>query len=397
MVIAGEYSGKENFALDKITMEVLKKIFLERDPIGCISLFMPTHRAGRESEQDPIRFKNLLREAEERLMAGGIRSAEVRAILKEPRRLLQNRGFWQGQIEGLAVFFSPGTFHFFRLPLPFKELVVVTSRFHIKPLLPMLVSDGLFYILALSQKQVRLLEGTRHTVDEIDLEGMPQSLSEAFPDASLDRQLQFHTGTPSGSGERAAMFHGHDISNESKDRILRWFRMLDRQLRGFLANGRPPLVLAGVDLLFPIYQDANTYPYLIEGGISGNPEGLKPEELHGQAWELVEPFFRKTREEATARYRQLAGTGQTSTDVKEAVSAAHHGRVEVLFVAVGMQVWGRFDPEKDRVDVHESPEPDDEDLLDLAAMESLIKGGTVYAVRPEEVPDQVPLAAVFRY
>jgi hypothetical protein len=290
MVIAGEYSGKENFALDKITMEVLKKIFLERDPIGCISLFMPTHRAGRESEQDPIRFKNLLREAEERLMAGGIRSAEVRAILKEPRRLLQNRGFWQGQIEGLAVFFSPGTFHFFRLPLPFKELVVVTSRFHIKPLLPMLVSDGLFYILALSQKQVRLLEGTRHTVDEIDLEGMPQSLSEAFPDASLDRQLQFHTGTPSGSGERAAMFHGHDISNESKDRILRWFRMLDRQLRGFLANGRPPLVLAGVDLLFPIYQDANTYPYLIEGGISGNPEGLKPEELHGQAWELVEPF-----------------------------------------------------------------------------------------------------------
>jgi hypothetical protein len=60
-------------------------------------------------------------------------------------------------------------------------------------------------------------------------------------------------------------------------------------------------------------------------------------------------------------------------------------------------VWGRFDPEKDRVDVHESPEPDDEDLLDLAAMESLIKGGTVYAVRPEEVPDQVPLAAVFRY
>ena len=97
------------------------------------------------------------------------------------------------------------------------------------------------------------------------------------------------------------------------------------------------------------------------------------------------------------RYRQLAGTGQTTTDVKEAVSAAHHGRVDVLFVAVDAQVWGHFEPEKGSVTVGESLEPDSEDLIDLAAIQSLIKGGTVYAVAPEEVPDQAPLAAVFRY
>jgi hypothetical protein len=124
---------------------------------------------------------------------------------------------------------------------------------------------------------------------------------------------------------------------------------------------------------------------------------MKPEDLHQKAWTIVEPAFKKERDVVAARYRQLAGTGQTTTDVAEAVLTAHHGRIEVLFVAVGVQVWGRFDSEKDRVDIHESPEPGDEDLLDLSAIQTLLKGGAVFAVSPEEVPDQTLIAAVFRY
>lgn len=383
--------------MDSITLEKLKKTFLKKHVDWCVSLFMTTHRAGRETEQDPIRFKNLLREVEERLMAKGLRSPELREMLKEPYLLLHDRVFWQRQSDGLAMFFSTDALHYLRLPLAFEEKVVISKRFHIKPLLPILTSDGLFYILALSQNQVRLMEGTRHTVDEVSLEGIAQSLAEAFRDTSSEKQLQFHTGTPSGTGKRAAVFYGHDVSSETKDRILRWFRLIDRKLHDLLSGGQSPLVLAGVDNLFPVYKEANSYSHLLDEGVPGNPEGLKPEELHGQAWALVEPLFRQSREAAAARYRQLAGTGQTTTDVKEAVSAAHHGRVDVLFVAVDAQVWGHFEPEKGSVTVGESLEPDSEDLIDLAAIQSLIKGGTVYAVAPEEVPDQAPLAAVFRY
>lgn len=383
--------------MDLITMEDLKKTLVARHPGFCVSLFMPTHRAGRETEQDPIRFKNLLREVEERLRTKGLRSSEVREMLTKPQRLLPDPGFWQHQSDGLAVFLSADTFHFFRLPIRFDELVVIANRFHVKPLLPLLTSDGLFHILALSQNQVRLLEGTRHTVDEIELTAMAPSLSAAFPQVSTEKSLQFHTGTPAGAGTRAAMFHGQDLGNENKDRLLRWFRIIDKQLRDVLPGGSAPLVLAGVDSLFPIYREANTYPHLVEGGISGNPEGLKPEELHGPAWILVEPVFNTQRERAVARFRELSGTGRTLTDLKKAVSAAHQGRIEILFVPVGLQVWGRFDPDKDRLEMHESPEPGDEDLLDLAAIQTLLKGGTVYAVKPEEIPDQAPLAAIMRY
>ena len=38
-----------------------------------------------------------------------------------------------------------------------------------------------------------------------------------------------------------------------------------------------------------------------------------------------------------------------------------------------------------------------EDLLDLAAVQTLLHGGTIYAVEPEQVPGGGPLAALFRY
>jgi len=77
--------------------------------------------------------------------------------------------------------------------------------------------------------------------------------------------------------------------------------------------------------------------------------------------------------------------------------AAHHGRVDVLFVALGIQVWGAIDLSTNTVHEHEDHEPGDEDLLDLAAIQTILNGGIVYAVEPEQVPDHAPLAAVFRY
>lgn len=382
--------------MDAITMEELKT-FLPRHPGWHVSLFMPTHRAGRETEQDPIRFKNLLREAEERLLAKGLRSPDVREMLEPAQRLLQEPLFWRNQSHGLAIFLTAEEFHSYRLPLPFEELVMISPCFHVKPLLPFFSGDGHFYILALSQNQVRLLEGTRHTVDEIDLESMPTSMAEALQYERFDKQLQSRTGTSPGTRGGSAMFHGHDISEEAKDKILRWFHRIDDELPNLLIGGESPIVLAGVEYLFPLYKQANTYPHLLDQGISGNPEELKPEELHTRAWTLVQPFFMQAQEKAAAQYSQLAGTGQTTVDVKEAVLAAHHGRVDVLFVALGVQTWGKYDPSTDTIHIRKDPQPGDEDLLDLAAIQSILKGGTVYAVDPEQVPDHAPLAAVLRY
>ncbi len=365
-----------------------------------VSIYMPTHRTGAEIQQDPIRLKNLLREAEEALITMGLRSPVARELLKPAQELLGDYEFWQHQSDGLAIFLSSQLFRAYRLPFEFDELVVATDRFHVKPLLPLLSGDGQFYVLALSQNEVRLLQGTRYSVSEVDLEDVPKSLAEALRYDDPEKQLQFHTQTqtPRGRGDRGAIFHGHGVvSEEDKEDILRFFQKVDRGLQDVLRDEQSPLVLAGVEYLLPIYAEANTYRHLLSHGVEGNPEALSLEDLHERAWAIVQPRFQEAQLEAIAQYEQLASTEQASHDIRTIVPAAHYGRVDTLFVAVGQQQWGAFDPQTDTIDIHGEEESGDEDLLDLAAVQTLLHGGEIYALEPTKVPDGVPLAAVFRY
>jgi hypothetical protein len=179
--------------------------------------------------------------------------------------------------------------------------------------------------------------------------------------------------------------------------LLQYFRQIDQGINRWLKNENTPLVLVGVDYLFPIYREANTYPCLSDVGINGNPDEQKPEELQIKAWDVVAPQFKQQRDEALARYRQMVGSGLTSTDVRAVVEASVQGRVDLLFVGVGIQSWGRFDQESGRGDLHAEPQPGDEDLLNWAAIQTLRNGGNVYAVSPSEVPGGAALASVFRF
>ncbi len=376
------------------------RILTEARQGPCVSMYMPTHRVPTETQQDRTRLKNLLRRAQDSLLAAGFRSQEAESMLEPAGRLLRETLFWKDQRDGLALFLSPGWHRHYLLPVSFEELVVVTDRFHLKPLLSLLGGSE-FFILALSQNAVRLLEGSRFGVSEFnELEGVPKNLAEALKYDEPEKQLQFHTGTGARGerGDRAAMFHGHGVgTDDAKDRILRYFRQIDDGLHQLLREEQAPLVLAGVEYLQPIYREVNTYQYLIDQAITGNPEGMGPEDLHRQAWTIVRPYFRQTQLEAAAQYRQLAGTGKASTDVEEIVPAAHHGRVGTLFVAVGRQQWGDFEPGSSQVTIHSQAQPGGQDLLDLAAIQTLLHGGAVYAVEPGEVPERAPVAAVFRY
>lgn len=274
----------------------------------------------------------------------------------------------------------------------------MADRFHIKPMLPILSGDGRFYVLALSQNQVRLLQGTRYSVDQVDLDGVPQGIEEALRLDPPEKLLQSPARPQGVKGKAAPVFHGHGgAPDDPKENILQYLRQVDKGLHDLIGNEHAPLVLAGVEYLFPIYREANTYPHLLEEGIPGNPEGLTAQQLHGQAWNIIEPRFQTEQRDAVNQYDRLAGTGRTSKDLEGIVREAWRGRVEVLFVAIGVQRWGSFDPNTDAVQLHDKAEPGDEDLLDFAAIQTFLNGGRVYAVEPENVPDDRHLAAIFRY
>jgi len=356
---------------------------------------MPMHRSGPETQQDPIRFKNLLREAEERLIAQGLAAPEAKELLESAQKLLQGDLFHQYQSDGLAMFLSAEMFRYYLLPFVFKALVIVTDRFHIRPLLPLLSGDGRYYILALSQNKVRLLQGTHYSVNEVPLADVPKNLAETLKDDDSWKGLQMHSGISGGKGKLSAITHGSEV--DSKENIQRYFRRIDKGLHELVRDERVPLVLAGVDYLHPIYKEVNTYPHLIEDGIGGNPERLSAKELHAQAWTVVRPYFQKVQQEAVDQYKQFISSGRTSNRVRKIIPAAYHGQIELLFVVPDFQQWGTFDPGTDELHLHKKEKTGDEDLLESAAIQTLLNGGTVYVVDPEKMSDTESLAAVFRY
>ncbi len=376
---------------------------LVEQPQGiCVSIYLPTIRASADIAQNPIRFKNLIRQAEAQLQEHQLDSTAVRQFL-QPAMDLDKHEFWQHQEEGLAVLISQDFLRYYRSPIAFEELVVVGDRFHLKPLLPLLTDDSQFYILALSQHSVKLLEATRYGVKEVEVPDMPSSLEDTllYDPTSKTGQFRIQTGKggtnnpyPSGGS-----FHGQGAPDrdENQKTKLQYFHIVDRAVYDFLKNEKAPLILVGVEYLIPLYRDANNYPHLVDEFVNGNFELSTPEEIHAEVLPIMEPRFTEAKQQAIARYQELSNTDKVSTDLNETVSAAYFGRVDQLLVAVGVQKWGNFNSENNETHIHEEAEPGDEDLLNSAAIQTLLNGGTVYAMPPEQLPEPAPLAAVFRY
>lgn len=386
--------------MDLIQKQNLKEL-IEKEKGWCVSIYMPTHRVVTHTLEDHIRFKNLVKQAEEFLLKEGVRRIEIEKLFEPTKKILENPYFWQHHSNGLAVFLTSEIFVHYRLPLAFEELVVVANRFHLKPLLPIFVEDGRFYILAISQNELRFFQCTPYSFSEIELADVPKSLAETLKYDTCEPHLQFHTGMSGWrgkGGKSEAIFHLRAENVDGfKINISRYFHQVNHGLHSILKEEHSPLLLACVDYLFPIYRQANTYPHLVNDEILGNPELISAKELHASAWPIVEPLFKKKQAAAAERYNQLAQTEKVSKDLEVIIPATYQGRVDLLFVAVGIQKWGTFDSINNAVKVHSKELPGDEDLLNLAAFKTLIHKGTVYALPPQKMPNAAMLAAIFRY
>jgi hypothetical protein len=367
----------------------------------CVSIFMPTLRAG-DTQQNPIRFKNLLRDAEERLAGWDLRNGDAAAFLDPARRLMDDRAFWEHQDQGLALFRSSDLFKTYRLPLTLRELSVVEDRFHLKPLFPLLTEDGHFYILALSLKSVRLILADRFTAREVDLGDIPRSFEEAM--GRLTRQYrQFQASTSAKTVSRQPIFAGHGLGEDDlKAEIVKYFQIVDDGLTHLQVDidRDAPFVLAGVEHLLPRYREASKLQHILDDGLTGNPEGLSADELRDKAWEIVEPVLTADRRKAAGRFGDLQGPGRTSTDLQDILPAACDGRVDTLFTARGIRVWGTYEAESRGVSFAEDQDRQtngSEDLIDRAAVETFLRGGKVFAVEQRDVPEGYAVAAVYRY
>ncbi len=386
--------------MDIIQHSMLKKLAASKGN-SMISLFIPTSRMTPTMEQNMIRFKNETRKAQAMLRKMGLGKPETEALLAPLERLLDDTFFWRKQSDGLAVYRSPDMFEYFRLPYASGEETVIMNRFLVTPLMKYYTAYGRFFILSLSQNSVRLYQATPYTINEVDIENAPGNIAEALRWDDPERQFQYHTGTAAQvAGKRAAVYHGQGVGTDDsvhKVNLLRYFQKIDRGLHGLLNERHLPLVLAGVEYLLPIYREANTYPYLIDDEIYGNPDERSDQQLLREALPAVTAHFADEMKHAAAIFTELAHTNRTSTDIKKILPAAIQGTVETLMIDPDARLWGRYDDENGKCTVYDSHESGTEELINRTAIHALLHGCTVHSASRDDIPKGASLAAIFRY
>jgi len=288
----------------------------------CVSFYEPTQPGG--AAKDPIQFKNLIAQAEAKLRKSMDEDA-AKKMLRPARRLLDERDFWKNTSEGLAFFLTPQEHRCYRLRRAFTPCVMVGPRFFVKPLFALIDAAPHYYVLALNQNHLRLWEGDASMLREVELKTMPTSLAEALKTHDRDETVSLRT-IHGGSNASAALFYGLGGGvDTAKDDLLQYFQKVDRGLHDYLP-AKAPLILAGVEYLWPIYRRANRHPHLLEHGIPGNPERCSAKELHERAWNLVRERYEEPIRKARERFAALAGTGRTCSNPPEVIGAACQGR-----------------------------------------------------------------------
>lgn len=368
----------------------------------CVSILMPSHRTGREVKQDPIRLKNLLKEAKEHLCERGRSSKDAGQQLAPLRELVEDETFWGHQDSGLAAFASPSERHVFQIPYTLSEHSLVGNHFYLAPLVPLLTEDAHFLVLGISPKQVCLLNCTRYTERQIDLPGWPEDFDDLAAYIDEEASIQFHTGAPpvGRQGRRAAMFHGQvggDTIADRKQRLLEYCRLIDQRVGDVAGEIEAPLILACDERLAPIYREASRLPNVHPKAVTGSPDDRSPAALRDAAWSIMQSRVHEERQAIVARYEQAAGHDKIARRLDSVLAAAQDGRIDALLFAKDAESWGQYDPDKRRLSVNDSRTSADEELVNLAAIYSYRQGADVRSFPQDDLPEPEAALAILRY
>ncbi|MEL6697118.1 MAG: hypothetical protein AAFP89_12795 [Bacteroidota bacterium] len=384
--------------LTKKSIHSLSNQAFEGNPF--ISIYIPTYRAGHVQE-DKLRFKNALSQAADHLLAKGnlygrtFEKADAKKYLKPAFELLNNDDFWLRLSDGLVLFMNDQIFEYFIVPIRFRSMLYVGKKFYLSKLIPMLTERDDFYLLALSQGEVRFFEADRYHITPIEIADLVPENITAGLNKQYEKSLQFHT-VGGGNGH----FHGQGLGNDSHQTDLKaYFRMIDKGLMKMIRNDQVPMVLATVDRLASTYREISSYPHIVDTHVRGNPENEGPVMLHEKAMMVIGPMFDRVRAQEYQRYQASLVSNKASASFQEIAWKAEYGHVETLFLDLDASPrWGKVDSTTNQLRFDAHQEADNTCLLDETVMKTWSSGGNIHHLpnlRPSEITPSIK--AIYRF
>jgi len=352
-----------------------------REPAS-VSIYLPTDPVS-DGEAERIELRNLGSEAERQLAEAGTAKSEIAAVADAIADLADDPELWRYQARSLAVFVTPESSVTFRLPNHLLPLVEVSDRFHVKPLLRAVTFPQVALVLALAQGSVRVVEITADVDPEpVDVPGLPRDVASSVGKASIrdrspSRRLQGAEG--------------------QKVRMRQFARQVDQALRPLLGGLGVPLILAAAEPLESIYRSVSTYPLLAGPGISGSPEAMSDAELAEAARRVLDELNAASLRDVLELYRRRESESRAAADLAVVARAATFGAIDTVLVDIDQSVPGMIDEQTGAIELSDADDAVNYGVVDEIARRVWRTGGTVLAVRREDVPGDGPAAAILRY
>lgn len=365
----------------------------------CLSLYQPTHRHHPDNQQDPIRFGNLVKALEKSLLQQFPKD-EVRPLLEPFLALADDNDFWNHTLDGLAVLGAKGIFRVYKLQRPVAELAVVADSFHTKPLIRILQSADRYHVLGMNRQEIKLFEGNRDALDEIEpAQGVPRTITQALG-KELTEPHQTVASYGGAGGSQEPMHHGHGGRKSEVDiDTERFFRSVDR---GVLEHhSQPsglPLILAALPEHHHMFHKVSHNPFLVEENIDIHPDALSSiDELRQRAWQVIEPYYQTHLAALVEEFGRAKSKGLGDDELAQVAKAVVGGRVATLLIEARREVPGRINAATGDIQFDDLAHPEVDDLLD--DLGELVKkmGGKVVIVPAERMPTETGIAAIYRY
>jgi hypothetical protein len=347
-----------------------------------VSIYVPTDPVSN-GEAERIELGNLASEAERQLAEAGTAKADVVEIREELEALVEDDEFWRYQARSLAIFATPGALTTFRLPNRLEAMVEVSDRFHVKPLLRAVTFPEVALVLALAQGSVRLIEVAPN------VEPAPVRV----PDLPSDAASSVGKASIQDRGPRGRL----QGTEGQKVRLRQYAHRVDHALRPLLNGLGVPLILAATEPLESIYRSVSTYPHLVEPGIAGSPETSSDAELADRARTVLDELNAAALRRAQELYALRESESRAAADLSVVARAATMGAIDTVLVDIDESIPGSIDEQTGAVTLDKADDAVNYGVVDEIARRVWRTGGTVLAVRREDVPGEGPAAAILRY
>ena len=364
-------------------------------PGPCVSVYLPLSSAPNQqgSKLNQLEWKELVASASEK---ADDQADKARTLLKSIGNIEELTDGAPNWAKAVAVLRSEDTQRIVYLHETVQARADFGPCFYVRPLLPEAIKPSVFYVLALSQKNVRLLRCTLDSSEEVPIGANATTSYDEYMNSTKPDHASIKRGTAGmASGSSKGVVGTTTSELERKDEYLRhFFKQIDAGVGEVLRGKTDPLVPVGVEYELPIYAAANTYPHIVEEGVRGAANGLKAGEMHARAIEAVANHYERKLDAALAEYDHKAGGG-ASNRLKDIVTAAHDGRVVTLIVSDSVEAPGTFNEETNRATGERNG--GGQDLINDAVVQTITHSGNVLVATTKKMPNGAPAVAIFRY